>query len=138
MPEIPNHSLVQPLKQLIIADWVRTNFGANILFDRNERGKRTLEEAVEVAQSVGITCDEIIAIVDRVYSKPVGEPYQEVGGLGVTLLALCSCLGFSMDAAIQDEIARIHTFPPEYWQSRQNAKAVAGVGHFVPGPGANS
>ena len=46
-------------------------------------------------------------MVDYVYDRPMGEPEQEVGGVMVTLAALCSADGIDMEAAGEKEISRV-------------------------------
>jgi hypothetical protein len=93
-----------------VADWMMACFGAEISEDRLERGDRFIEEALELAQTVpGFTADRAHALVDYVFSRPVGEPHQEVGGVMVTLAALCNTCGMSIDESARRELARVWT-----------------------------
>lgn len=65
-------------------------FGPTISADRRERGHRFLEESLELVQALGGTREEALQLVDYVFGRPVGEPRQEVGGVMVTLAALCN------------------------------------------------
>lgn len=113
-------------RQEQVAQWVERTFGAPAL-DVSERIARLLEEAIELAQAEGFPPALAHALVDHVYEKRPGEPLQEVGGLGVTILAYCAAVGFSADAAEEKEVARVLAIPPEYFRARQNVKADAGV-----------
>ncbi|TES59219.1 hypothetical protein E2N91_11445 [Pseudomonas syringae pv. tomato] len=84
-------------------------FGAEISSDRQERNHRFLEEALELVQAGGATADEAHQLVDYVYGRSIGEPAQEVGGVMVTLAALCLANELDMHSAAETELARIWT-----------------------------
>lgn len=110
--------------------WVQRCFGIEILFDRNERGIRLLEEATELAQALGCSKDQVIRTVDHVYSRPVGVPEQEVGGVGLTLLAVCCAIGKDHDTLIEREMLRVESKDPEHFRIRNEEKASAGIGSY--------
>ena len=97
-----------PLQQRV-QPWLLECFGAEIAGDKQERNHRFLEEAVELVQANGCTASEAHQLVDYVFGRPVGEPAQEVGGVMVTLAALCLASGLDMHAAGETELARIWT-----------------------------
>lgn len=70
--------------------WCINAFGVTVTEDKTERGDRFLEEALELLQAVGYDFDRIEAIINYVKARPVGAPRQEVGGVMVTLAALCN------------------------------------------------
>lgn len=84
-------------------------FGAEISADKTERNHRFLEESLELVQALGCTASEAHQLVDYVFSRPIGEPKQEVGGVRVTLSALCNASGIDEDLAAIDELNRIWT-----------------------------
>lgn len=84
-------------------------FGAEVTCDRDERNHRFLEEALELVQSCGATKSECHQLVDYVYGRPVGVTAQEVGGVMVTLAALCSAQGVGMQYCGEVELARVWT-----------------------------
>lgn len=90
--------------------WMDACFGEPIKSDLLERADRFIEEALELAQTMpGFTTDRAHALVEYVFSRPVGERHQEVGGVKVTLAALCNPVGIDVDAAAEDELARVWT-----------------------------
>jgi hypothetical protein len=93
--------------QLRVRNWVMTCFGSTVADDVIERNYRFLEEALELVQSLGCTREDALNLVDYVYGRPVGEPAQEVGGVEVTLNALCSAAGIDAADAAETELARI-------------------------------
>ncbi len=88
--------------------WMLQCFGLEIACDAVERNHRFLEESLELVQSKGCTREEALMLVDYVYNRPVGEPFQEVGGVMVTLAALCSAADIKMDKAAEAELDRIN------------------------------
>lgn len=92
-----------------VQPWMLACFGAEIAADKAERNHRFLEEALELVQATGCTAGEAHQLVDYVYGRPVGEPVQEVGGVMVTLAAICLAHGMDMHSAAETELARIWT-----------------------------
>lgn len=79
-----------------VANWMYAVFGPEVAADKYERGMRFGEEAIELLQAGGLTKVDILKLIRRVYSRPVGEKCQEVGGTLVTLAAWCEAHGISM------------------------------------------
>lgn len=101
--------------------WMLKCFGGQITADRMERNHRFLEEALELVQANGCTQSEARQLVDYVFGRPVGDPDQEVGGVMVTLAALCTASGLEMQAAGERELSRIWT-KVEQIRAKQAAK----------------
>lgn len=95
----PFQSRVQP--------WLLACFGETIAGDRKERNHRLLEEALELVQACGCTRSEARQLVDYVFGRPPGEPRQEVGGVMVTLAALCLAHDLDMHQAGEGELVRV-------------------------------
>lgn len=110
-----------PSFQQRVQPWLLACFGADIAADRIERNHRFLEEALELVQSTGCTSSEAHQLVDYVFRRIVGEPAQEVGGVMVTLAALCLANGLDMHDAGEVELARIWT-KVEAIRAKQAAK----------------
>lgn len=92
-----------------VKPWLHTCFGAKISSDRIERNHRFLEEALELVQSNDCTRDEAHQLVDYVFDRETGELQQEVGGVMVTLAALCLASGVNMHEAGDTELDRVWT-----------------------------
>lgn len=90
-----------------VHDWLLDCFSKEIADDGIERNHRFLEEALELVQSLDCTSSEAHQLVDYVFNRPVGEPYQEVGGVMATFAALCSAHDLDMDDCGEVELARI-------------------------------
>lgn len=94
--------------QTRVAPWVIECFGEVIAADVVERCDRFLEEALELCQALDWPKDRAIALVDYVYGRPKGDPDQEVGGVMVTLAALCGSINADMHVSGDVELARIN------------------------------
>jgi hypothetical protein len=115
---------LQPAEQPFQArvdPWLMACFGEAIARDQQERSHRFIEEALELVQACGCTASEAHQLVDYVFGRPAGEKAQEVGGVMVTLAALCLAHGVDMHAAGETELARIWT-KVEAIRAKQAAK----------------
>jgi hypothetical protein len=92
-----------------VQEWMLACFGQKIATDRLERCDRFCEEALELLQSFGYRRERVIALISYVYGRYPGESTQEVGGVMVTLAALCSAHDIDVDAAREKELARVWT-----------------------------
>ena len=93
--------------QLAVAAFVVVCFGDEIAADKVERNHRFLEEALELVQAAGCTASEAHQLVDYVYGRPAGEVHLEVGGVAVTLAALCTAQGVDLEQAANAELVRV-------------------------------
>lgn len=88
-----------------------------------------LEEALELGQAEGLSRADAELMVNYVYSRPVGESGQEVGGVMVTLAALCWNANIDLGSAAGGELLRIEA--PEVMEKirlKQAAKtAIDGI-----------
>lgn len=90
-----------------VSKWMDACFGPMISGDKEERNHRFLEEALELVQACGCTKSEANQLVDYVYGRPDGDLDQEVGGVMVTLAALCLAQDTSMKQCGWNELDRI-------------------------------
>lgn len=89
-----------------VESWLKSCFPIAVWSNRAERTHRFLEEALELAQANGCSREDALALVDYVYNRPVGTSDLEVGGVMVTLAALCSAFEINMDEAGDGELRR--------------------------------
>jgi hypothetical protein len=104
-----HEALVTEDFQQRVMPWMDECFGLEISGDKQERNHRFLEEALELVQACDCTDSEAHQLVDYVYGRPTGEKPQEVGGVMVTLAALCLAQQMDMHDAGEVELARIWT-----------------------------
>ncbi|NVO13840.1 MAG: hypothetical protein HXX10_07375 [Rhodoplanes sp.] len=95
--------------QAEVGRWIIACFGRDTALDTAERNHRFVEESLELVQACGCTASEAHQLVDYVFGRPLGEKVQEVGGVAVTLAALCFAQGIDMRAAGAFELRRIWT-----------------------------
>ncbi len=90
--------------------WMLECFGGEIAADLLERADRFIEEALELIQTMpGFTAERAHALVDYVFGRDVGERGQEVGGVMVTLAALCTPVDITIEHEAWRELARVWT-----------------------------
>lgn len=115
-----------------VGDWLIKCFGVRIAADKIERNHRFLEESLEAVQSLGCTREEAHTLVDYVFGRPKGEPFQEVGGVMTTLAALCFANNLDMFRAGHEELCRIWG-KMEQIRAKQAAKPKgSALPQFVP------
>lgn len=108
-------------------EWAVRCFGIDHCIDKRVRALRFLEEAVELAQAVGLEPEKIKTVVDVVYAKPVGDEFQELGGVMLTLAVLLEALGWNHDKAFENELCRVLELPPEHFKKRNQEKLDLGL-----------
>lgn len=119
--------------QVSIKSWVEDIFGADTATSTEERVLRFLEEAIEVAQAYGVSAAKVRQVRDYVYSRPAGEPQQEIAGSFVTLFALCGYADVDAGEATLIELNRIMT--PDMvvkMRDKQAFKRSEGLTHDAP------
>lgn len=117
------------LRQSRVYDWAIRTFG-QVAVSKMERARRFIEEAVELVQAVGLERDVVHRIVDHVYGKPVGKLSVEVGGAGLTLIALAQALEISAEEAEKIEFERALSISAEEFKERHARKVEAGIAEF--------
>lgn len=90
-----------------VLDWMMQCFSMEICRDGMERNHRFLEEALELVQALGCTRSEAHQLVDYTFDRPAGDPKQELGGVMVTVAALCFPNDLDMNDAAETELARV-------------------------------
>lgn len=114
-----------------VVRWVFECFGHTAATDKTERIHRFTEEALELAQACGASAKDCHQLVDYVYGRPIDPPEREVGGVMLTLAALCYSHGLSMDLCGEAELKRAKGNIDKIRQ-KQAAKPAIGP---LPGPG---
>lgn len=112
-----------------VKPWLLECFGEEIASDKMERSYRFIEESLELVQSMGMSKEHVLKMVDYVFSRPEGEPFQEVGGVMVTLAALCLASDLNMHDNAETELTRIWTKVDKI-RAKQVTKEVLGVANI--------
>lgn len=111
--------------KLILA-WAVNMFG-DYANDIGERASRLLEETVELAQASGVLKETAIKIVERAYSRPMGDCAKELGQVGLCLESYAAAASIDLDVEIGVELIRVLSIPRAVWQERAAAKKAAGT-----------
>ena len=111
--------------QAKVASWAVAAFGTEATSVR-QRALRLLEESIEAFQAADGDPQQARALVDFVFSRPVGDVRQEVAQVSVCAMLLAGAAGVSLDAQERAEVARILAKPPEHFTARNAAKNAAG------------
>lgn len=89
-----------------VDQWAKHCFGPETTANVGIRNLRFIEEAIELVQSLGCTKEDVLKLVEYVYGREVGDPAQKVGGVMVTLAALCTASSLNVEDCAAKEIAR--------------------------------
>lgn len=101
------HALAAPYQDRVDLFMLKC-FGLKIATDSAERNHRFIEESLELAQANGCSAEDAHMLVDYVFGRPSGEPRQEVGGVMVTLAALCNAAEIDLTQAAEAELERVN------------------------------
>ncbi|MEL4071709.1 hypothetical protein WKW50_16310 [Ochrobactrum sp. GPK 3] len=127
MPKLINKSLFQNM----VHGWAVMTFGPEVANDITERCDRYVEESMELVQAIGYDRQRAHDLVDYVFDRPVGEVPQEVGGVMVTLAALCSVVDCHPDKLGWVEYNRIND--PEIVERIREKQRTKPTGSALPG-----
>src|SRR5580692_786925 len=109
-------------RQVKVINWAKEAFGEEEATSLSQRGLRLLEEAAEAFQACGRTEDMAHKMIEYVFSRPIGEIGQELGGVGVCVLALAAAAKLSADAEEEKETNRVISKPLQHFRERNTAK----------------
>lgn len=126
------HRIGRDERQTAAWNWAAQSFGDSHVMDLKVRTLRVLEEAIELYQS--LEGDEATAhkLLAHIFTKPLGEPKKELGGLSVTMLVLATSLNTSLDACEVIELNRVLSKPLEHWRERNERKNALGFDGIAP------
>jgi len=138
--QIERRACERDQRQHAVATWCRAAFGEEHATNLLQRAVRGHEEQVELLQAAAHETGADMAAaramahkqVDYVFDRPPGNLRQEVGGVSITLLALCAAAGFSADEAESAELQRILAKPLSHFAARNEAKNAAGFNVVAP------
>jgi NTP pyrophosphatase (non-canonical NTP hydrolase) len=113
-------------RQAAIFAWAKSAFSIPEATSLPQRGLRLLEESIEAFQACGGDEGSAQRLVSFVFSRPPGQLGQELGGVGVTVLALAAAAGMSADTEEMREVVRVLSKPIGEFTQRNKAKNKAG------------
>jgi hypothetical protein len=88
---------------------------------------RFLEEAMELAQTQGLTLDDFIRTAQYVAARKVGDTKIEIGDTRLCLDILAENLGLSVDGCYTSCLARIQFLDPDKCREKDDAKVACGL-----------
>lgn len=109
-----------------VEDWIKTRIGQSHMQPR-ERAMRLLEEAIELAQSEGITEDMVRDQAEHVFARPTGASEHEAAAVAICLLGWCAATKNHLLSMIFSEILRIENKPLDQIRGSLARKADAGL-----------
>lgn len=86
--------------------WILAWLQSNLVWNKQERNQRFLEEALELVQSLDMDRETAHKLIDYVFDRPKGEPKQELGGVMNTLAILSETNSMGMWEAAEQELTR--------------------------------
>ena len=107
--------------------WARRSFGRDHVSNIPTRALRHGEEAIEVMQAAAVPKETALKCVETVYSRPVGDLKQEIGGSLLTLNILCEELRYESDYLFEVELARVLGKSTEHFADRNQQKINLGL-----------
>lgn len=108
-------------------NWCANTFGKECVLNTRERSLRCFEEATELAQAMTIPKEDVLKIIDHVYSRQKGEVRGEIAGSFSTLLVLCETLGFTAEKVVEEEFERVISTDPDHMRRKHADKIAAGI-----------
>lgn len=111
----------------IALEWAVRSFGQDHVYNFPIRALRLVEEAVELAQAHGLPKEKVLELVEIVYSRPAGDPDQELGGVAMTATVLAAAHGHDLDAFFEVELRRVLAKPSKHFAQRNQDKIKLGL-----------
>lgn len=103
------------IRQLRVGALVRALFGSQSGRDQTSRSQWLLEHTLRAVRAAGVSREAAHRMLDAVYDGPEGLLTNELGGVGVALLALAEAAGVSADELEGEELDLLLSVPPEYY-----------------------
>ncbi len=117
----------------IAAEWAVRCFGADHYWNRAVRALRTLEEAAELAQALNVPEEKAIQCIKTVYSRPVGDAKQELGGVLLTTAILIESMNLDYNDVLECELRRVLKKDTAHFAKRNQEKIDLGLDIAPPG-----
>lgn len=102
-------------------------------YDIRRRILRFVEESAELAQSAGLSAEEVTYIVKHVFGRPKGEVAKETGACMTTLAAFCNAAGLDLQSVAAAELQRISE-PTVVEKIKAKANRMLETSSLVDGP----
>lgn len=87
--------------------WGMATFGPNVMGDKREQVIRFLEEAMELAQSLGLDVEDTLRIAQFVFQRKPGKPRKEIGDVAIMLSYLSRLEGTTIEDAHRQQLSEV-------------------------------
>lgn len=114
-------------RQKITMAWAKATWGKEAATSPRMRAMRFIEEAMELVQAQGLSEADVNLVAKDIFSRPVGETAQEVGGVMTSLNCLVENCGLSTDECEIEELKRVLDLDPEILREKQEDKVRRGL-----------
>lgn len=106
--------------------WANDVYG---LRARNSRivAFRMLEEAMELAQTQGLSFEDMVRVAKYVSDRRPGDTKVEIGDLRFMLDTMATNLGLSVDSCHTDTLLRVQSLDPAKCLAKDDDKIAAGL-----------
>jgi hypothetical protein len=108
--------------------WAVSTYGEHYFQERRVMAFRAMEEMAELAQTQGLTLDDMILVCTYVANRKAGETKSEIGDVMVCLDIIAENLGLSVDSCHADGLTRIHSLNPVECRAKNLRKIELGMG----------
>ncbi len=111
--------------QADVTSWGFKAFGEDVHMP-DRRILRLCEEVFELAQVVNADKEQLKALIDYVYAKPVGDIKTELGDVGISLMAFASSVNLDATVVEANRAEELFAKDPAVYTERMNVKKAAG------------
>ncbi len=94
---------------------------------RRYQALRFLEEAMELAQALGLTYDDMDYVANYVNARRIGSANVEIGDVRLSLDILAESIGLSSEQCYEDCLTRIAALDSAQTRERDEGKIAAGL-----------
>lgn len=113
---------------LLALSWARRAFGDDHVYNEKVRGLRIAEEAIELIQANGVPKEKALLLIEIVYAKPLGDAYQELGGVALTSSVYAAAkFNKDIEEVTRVELDRVLAKPVEHFRKRNEEKEALGL-----------
>jgi hypothetical protein len=116
----------QAARQVRALAWATEVYGDRVKSARYQ-AFRFIEEAMELAQTQGLTLADLVRTAEYVSARKVGDTKVEIGDVVFTLDILAENLGISVDGCHTTCLNRIKGLDPERCREKDAAKIAEGL-----------
>lgn len=113
-------------RQRLAYAWMLDVYGEQAK-DRRIQAFRFLEEAMELAQTQGLSLEDFVRTAEYVSARPVGDTKTEIGDVRLCLDILAEGVGVSVDSCHTSCLMRIKALDPGKLRAKDAAKSAYGM-----------